>query len=85
MLKSGDINSFYLLTLSLKGSRPEKAKRFFKEQLRKIMKQSKVLMMMLVFLFSKKLTTTRYLLVEIEDDVVGDLAEHTGYPTGILV
>ena len=34
--------------------------------------------MMFVFLFSMKLTTTRYLLVEIEDDVVGDLAGRTG-------
>ena len=33
---------------------------------------------MFVFLFSMKLTTTRYLLVEIEDDVVGDLAGRTG-------
>ena len=38
MVKTGDINSFYILTLFPKGSRPEKARRFLKEQLRKIVK-----------------------------------------------
>ena len=38
MVKSGDINSFYILTFSQKGSRFEKARRFLKEQLRKIIK-----------------------------------------------
>ena len=38
IVKSDNMNSFYLLTLSPKGSISEKARRFLKEQLRKIIK-----------------------------------------------
>ena len=38
MVKSGEINSFNILTLSPKGNKSEKAKYFLKKQLLKIIK-----------------------------------------------
>ena len=77
MVKSGDIKSFYILNLSRKGNKPERANHFLEKQLLNKM-QITIPTMMFGLLFSMRLAYTRYLLVEVEDDVVGEPAARSG-------